>query len=77
MLEIHDGQGRRNCAGFSRRTAIKAGFLGVSGLTLADRLRLDPAMMRTIYLENVANHLKQVRDAAAKLNISHVLLVAS
>jgi uncharacterized protein (DUF58 family) len=43
----------------------------------ADRLRLDPAMMRTIYLENVANHLKQVRDAAAKLNISHVLLDTS
>ncbi|HUY34285.1 MAG TPA: DUF1501 domain-containing protein [Pirellulales bacterium] len=41
MLEIHDGQGRPNCAGFSRRTAIKAGFLGVSGLTLADRLRLE------------------------------------
>lgn len=43
----------------------------------ADRLRLDPATMRSIYLENVANHLKQVRDAAAKLNISHVLLDTS
>jgi hypothetical protein len=41
VLEIHHGQGRRNCAGFSRRTALKAGFLGVSGLTLADRLRLE------------------------------------
>ena len=30
-----------NCAGFSRRTALKAGFLGVSGLTVADRLRLE------------------------------------
>ena len=43
----------------------------------AERLRLDPAMMRTIYLENVANHLKAIRDAAAKMNISHVLLDTS
>lgn len=40
----------------------------------AERLRLDPATMRAIYLENVANHLKAIRDAAAKLNINHVLL---
>src|SRR6059036_3048086 len=41
VLEIHQGRGRPNCAGFSRRTALKAGFLGVSGLTLADRLQLE------------------------------------
>jgi uncharacterized protein (DUF58 family) len=42
-----------------------------------DRLRLDPATMRTIYLENVAAHLRAVREAASKLNISHVLLDTS
>jgi uncharacterized protein (DUF58 family) len=42
-----------------------------------DRLRLDPATMRTIYLENVANHLKAIRDAASKLNVSHLLLDTS
>ena len=43
----------------------------------ADRLRLDPARMRAIYLENVANHLRSVREAANKLNISHLLLDTS
>lgn len=42
-----------------------------------DRLRLDPARMRAVYLENVANHLKAIRDAASKLNISHLLLDTS
>jgi uncharacterized protein (DUF58 family) len=42
-----------------------------------DRLRLDPATMRSIYLENVANHLRAVRDAANKLKISHLLLDTS
>ena len=42
-----------------------------------DRLRLDPAQMRTIYLENVAAHLKAIREAANKLNVSHVLLDTS
>ena len=43
----------------------------------ADRLKLDPAMMRTIYLENVAAHLRAIREATSKLNISHVLLDTS
>jgi hypothetical protein len=43
----------------------------------SDRLRLDPASMRAIYLENVAQHLRAVREAASKLNISHVLLDTS
>ena len=43
----------------------------------SDRLRLDPATMRTIYLENVAAHLRAVREACSKLNISHVLLDTS
>jgi hypothetical protein len=41
VLEIHHGRGRPNCAGIARRTALKAGLLGVSGLTLAERLRLE------------------------------------
>lgn len=43
----------------------------------AERLRLDPALMRTIYLENVAKHLRAVREACNKLNVSHVLLDTS
>ncbi len=41
------------------------------------RLKLDPATMRAMYLENVARHLKAVKDAAGKLNVSHVLLNTS
>ncbi len=40
MLEITQGQGSRNCQGFSRRTALKAGFLGCLGLSLPDLLRM-------------------------------------
>lgn len=40
MLSVEVGSQARNCLGFSRRTAIKAGFLGLSGITLADVLRL-------------------------------------
>jgi len=43
----------------------------------ADRVKLDPATMRAQYLENVARHLKTIRGAAAKLNVSHVLLNTS
>ena len=42
-----------------------------------DRVRLDPALVRTIYLQNVADHLKAVREAANKLHVSHVLLDTS
>ena len=38
------------------------------------RLRLDPATTRAAYLDNLARHRKAVRDAAGKLNVSHVLL---
>jgi len=41
------------------------------------RLKLDPATMRAMYLENVARHLKAIKAAAAKLNVSHVLLNTS
>ncbi len=40
MLQITQGDGAANCQGFSRRTALKAGFLGLMGLTLPDLLRL-------------------------------------
>ncbi len=43
MLEVQHGQFGSNCAGFSRRTAIKSGFLGVLGLSSADLLRLQAA----------------------------------
>lgn len=36
MLELRHGTPYRNCAGISRRTALKAGFLGLAGLTQAD-----------------------------------------
>jgi uncharacterized protein (DUF58 family) len=39
-----------------------------------DRLKLDPALMRSVYLENVANHLRAIREAVNKLNVTHLLL---
>src|SRR5262249_46366564 len=41
MLEIQLGSAARNCQGMSRRTAIKAGFLGLSGLGLSDLFRMQ------------------------------------
>jgi hypothetical protein len=41
MLHIAEGRTRANCAGHSRRTALKAGFLGCLGLSLSDLLRLQ------------------------------------
>lgn len=40
MLQWLSGRGAKNCQGFTRRTALKAGFLGLSGLTLGDMLKL-------------------------------------
>ena len=40
MLTIQHGPGGVNCQGYSRRTALKAGFLGLSGLGLSDLMRL-------------------------------------
>jgi uncharacterized protein (DUF58 family) len=42
-----------------------------------ERLKLDPAMMRTVYLENLANHMKTLRAAFSKLHVNHVLLNTS
>ncbi len=38
------------------------------------RVKLDPAYLRNVYLQNVSNHLKAIRDTALKLNVSHILL---
>jgi hypothetical protein len=40
MLQLQHGAAARNCQGMSRRTALKAGFLGLLGLTQANLLRL-------------------------------------
>lgn len=41
MLRIAHRNAATNCAGFTRRTALKAGFLGALGLTTADLLRMQ------------------------------------
>lgn len=41
MLRVEHGNVATNCAGFTRRTALKAGFLGALGLSTADLLRLQ------------------------------------
>jgi hypothetical protein len=40
MLQIQQGLPARNCAGMTRRTALKAGFLGLTGLSLPELFRL-------------------------------------
>ena len=39
MLTLHSGPASRNCAGVTRRAALKAGFLGTAALGLPDFLR--------------------------------------
>jgi Protein of unknown function (DUF1501) len=43
MLTLQTGTASRNCAGVTRRAALKAGFLGVTGLALPDYLRAKAA----------------------------------
>ena len=40
MLHLQNGTPSRTCQGVSRRSALKAGFLGLAGLTLPGLLRL-------------------------------------
>ena len=40
MLQIQQGSRARNCQGMTRRSALKAGFLGLTGLGLPDLFRL-------------------------------------
>src|SRR5438105_15844853 len=39
MLTLQSGSASRNCAGVTRRAALRAGFLGLAGLGLPDYLR--------------------------------------
>lgn len=41
MLQVRSGPAARNCQGLTRRSALKAGFLGLLGLTQADYLRMQ------------------------------------
>lgn len=41
------------------------------------RLKLDPALTRRIYLENLASHMKAISDAAGRLQVNHVVLDTS
>ena len=43
MLNIQSGSTSRNCQGLSRRSALKAGFLGAAGLSMSDLLQLQAA----------------------------------
>lgn len=43
MLNIQSGSSSRNCQGLSRRSAIRAGFLGLAGMSMGDLLRLQAA----------------------------------
>jgi hypothetical protein len=47
MLRIEGGRVSTNCAGISRRSVLRAGFLGAAGLTLADFYRLQAAAAAT------------------------------
>src|SRR5712671_3602204 len=38
------------------------------------RLKLDPALVRARYLENLGNHMQAIKDGTSKLAIQHVLL---
>jgi hypothetical protein len=40
MLQLQQGPVTRNCQGISRRSALKAGFLGILGMSLPDLFRL-------------------------------------
>lgn len=42
-----------------------------------DRLKLDPALMRAAYLENLRKHQQALKDGLARLHVSHLLLNTS
>jgi hypothetical protein len=43
----------------------------------SQRVRLDPVTIRANYLENLARHLKTIRDACNSMNISYALFKTS
>jgi uncharacterized protein (DUF58 family) len=45
--------------------------------SVSQKIRLDPASVRATYLENVARHIKAIRDGCNALRISHALLKTS
>src|SRR6266852_4882474 len=47
MLQIQSGPKRANCQGITRRTALKAGFCGLLGLSLGDMLKLQARAQAT------------------------------
>ena len=47
MITLQSGTASRNCAGMTRRAALKAGFLGATGLVLPDYLRAKAAQPTT------------------------------
>jgi hypothetical protein len=47
MLQIESGSARRNCQGITRRTALKAGFCGLLGLSLGDMFKLQAQQQAT------------------------------
>lgn len=42
-----------------------------------DKIRLDPALMRSTYLENLAAHQKALKAGIAKMHVSHLMLNTS
>lgn len=65
MLQLQSGRIARNCQHMTRRSALKAGFLGVLGLTSADLLRLQAQGKATrrksvilIWLDGGPSHLE-------------------
>jgi hypothetical protein len=42
-----------------------------------DRIKLDPALMRSTYLENLAAHEKALKDGLARLHVQHLALNTS
>ena len=42
-----------------------------------NRLKLDPALTRGVYLENLARYQKTLTDACSKLHVSRVVLNTS
>jgi hypothetical protein len=41
------------------------------------RLKLDPALVRARYMENLSKHMQTLKDSTSKLAIQHVLLNTS
>ncbi|MFN3652126.1 MAG: DUF1501 domain-containing protein [Armatimonadota bacterium] len=55
MVELHTGREQRLCDGTTRRDFVRAGFLGVLGLSLTDVLRLEAAQAAQLGMRP-ANH---------------------